>query len=175
MSLALWIIGVIGYVNTGYWGSHLFQKVWDKKKRSLGGLLCFPASFCKNCIGDNRSWKTSSGDNWLLVNDGDYDKTMAILWPIKVLLNLIVMLSIGTYYAVKTGFALITNPLSLLPKRQPKKLAKEPPKELPTGEATFWPMSNQFDIDEYHRLKARLEELEAHPDKDTILAEPRRF
>lgn len=37
------------------------------------------------------------------------------------------------------------------------------------------PEINRFDIDEYHRVKARLAELEAHPDKEKILAQPRRF
>ncbi|TSC84014.1 MAG: hypothetical protein G01um101413_817 [Parcubacteria group bacterium Gr01-1014_13] len=184
--LALYIaLGIIVYLNTGYWGGHLSRKIWGKEKRSFGGFLCFPASFCKNCIGNKRAWNTSSGNNLMLVTEEDYEKILAVAWPIKLVLNLIVIISIGTYCTVKTGFTLVTNPFAFFPKRKPKELLAAPLPAAPPAEPTLIQSDSYSESkhDEYQRIltrhnqdAVRLKELESKFQKENkVIHLPKRM
>ncbi len=168
--LALYIaLGCLGYTMTGYWWGRASWKVWEEKQRSAAGLLCFPVSYY-----------TEDGVGSCIIIDGDlecspiswfgereyYARAMMFTWPLKLLWNLTVI----------TGLAVWESPkVVLLPKHIYLKMfpVKAPPKELPAAESEVDP--DRFDIDEYNALRARLDKLEAHPDKEKILAQGRRF
>ena len=203
--LALYItLGVIGYLNIGYWWGKFSWKVWQKKEKSFAGFLCFPTCNLDNKIGSNDAFALICAFEGVENGVETYAKIMAFTWLLKFLWNAsMIMLSGGISITGKLlGKTLIpvfrltaklasklvsaacwlpekiARKISLLHKHQAKQLAQEPPKQLPPAE----PDPNQFNIDEYHlileqkaKTDARLKELEAHPDKEKILALPRRF
>lgn len=165
MSITLWVALGVAYLNIGFKLGRFSQKAWRKKRRSIAGLLCFPLSYMENEIGEDDPKKAT---NYLPINSFDaqvYTNLMAFTWPIKLAFNLFVIACMGVCFTTIGAFILATNPTALLPKRTTKELPAAPVIE---------PTLDHFTPDEYYRIRTRFEEMETHPDKEKILAMPRR-
>lgn len=204
MGIALWVLGAIAYLNIGYRWGRWSWKVWNKKKRSAAAFLCFPLNYEYNRIGEcgnsiNESFIAPPVAESKTAED--HAQTIAFVWPLKLLFNAIATICIGGkfigkllsnagsycldgfWFVAKNALKIVTNPISLLPKRPQQELAEEPLKQLPKPTLDAQPNnSNQFDIHEYQNLliqkdkiEARLKELDAHMDKDKIIAFPKRL
>jgi len=160
------LCGGVIYLNIGHKWGRLSWKAWHKKKRSVAGLLCFPLSYDENKIGDSKAPISTFTDK------DEYEKLMAIFWPFKMVFNLLAILSFVFKIVSKTAFEIAINPIKYM-------FGKRTMKELPPAPE---PIPDQFDVDERNdllekraRINARLKEIDAHPDKDRVLAQPRRF
>lgn len=177
-------LGIVGYLKTGSWLGRTSWKTWKNKKRSKAAFLLFPISYSEDKVGNDYASNVNVISIYSIIstyskNDGNDEKgketyvtIVALTWSSKVVLNTLLILLYGLWGVASTGIKALTHPTSLLP--------KQPPKELPA--ATVVPDLGQFPIDERLRLleqrdkiDARLKEIDAHPDKEKILAQARRL
>ncbi len=112
MTIALWIIlGIVGYLNIGYRWGRLSWIAWGKSKRSFTGLLCFPVSYKKNQIdkyqNDGKSIHPFIVSYYKQKDEYGYAKGVAILWPLKALLNFCTLFWFGLEYFFNTLFDVI--------------------------------------------------------------------
>lgn len=172
ITAALITLGVVGYLNIGYWWGRASWKVWHKKERSFAGLLCFPVSYARNKVGEDWNGHKDGLEPVIAAYEsdggcaGDYAGSLMCVWPLKMAFNLCA-LSLFTVWNLPK---LVTNPTALLPKKIHKQL---PPAK---------PEPDQLNLDEHQRLleqreaiDAQLKELEARPDFKKIKALPKRF
>ncbi len=170
VTAALITLGTVAYLNIGSWWARTSWKAWGKNQRTTAGFLCFPLSYLSHNIGINWHFGPLSIGGYYPDGADIYEKIMAVAWPLKALMNSITFVC---FAGLKTIAKVCNLPktISSLSVLLPKRIQKKSTKELPSAKSE----TDQFDVDEYHRLKARLAELETHPDKEKVLAQPRRF
>ena len=176
VTIGLITLGVVGYLNSGYWWGRASWKIWQKKQHSFAGLLCFPVSCAYNLIGcEDRCWLDGLGrtpvSSFSTVEG--YSLEMSFTWPLKALWNSIVL---TIFAGIKISSLVCGLPTAMA--KIPTFLPKRQPKQLPPAE----PGSNQFSVDEHQRLLEQREEmdihikeLEANPDHKKIRAFPKRL
>ncbi len=123
LTVFLATLGVVTYLNIGYWWGQASWKVWQKKQRSFAGLLCFPISYWEDLIGSTETDCEDSAQAWVACFSTveSYSSKMAFAWPLKALWS-IICLSLLTVPALSTGVfrLVVTMPKSLFLKRKLK-------------------------------------------------------
>lgn len=105
-------VTIFTYFSIGYWWGRWSWKVWQKKKRSVSALICFPVSCWDNKIGVNDETGTPPISQY--ENEHYYAAELGFFWPIKLLFNI-------PFLAV-IGFLAMVNPDYVLSKTEPKQL-----------------------------------------------------
>lgn len=179
MSIALWILGVVGYFNTGYWWGKFNSKTWEKREQSTKSFLCFPITHSYGEVGNG---PTPFAKYWDIneLSEESYAKILAFTWPTKLAFNLVLIAFFSALFIGKTTVKLTTYPISLFPKRAPKELTAAPPAEPTPIQSDSYSESK---ADEYELILARhrndeirLQQLEAELDENRkIVSLPKRL
>lgn len=84
--LALWILGVIFYLQIGYWFGAWGWRVWrNRESPAWQCYILFPFSASENKVGDSDIPIKSFKD------EVTYRGVMSLIWPLKVLWNVLLL------------------------------------------------------------------------------------
>ncbi|TSC84012.1 MAG: hypothetical protein G01um101413_815 [Parcubacteria group bacterium Gr01-1014_13] len=124
-------VGIIAYLNIGYWWGNISWRIWRTRKRSLTAMLCFPINYSLDKIGDEE-WKPNPDYPLTQViarefqpliavfnSQSFYAITMTFVWPLKLVWNVPVLIGFIGWKVIKTTPGIIIYPASkLLPKEK---------------------------------------------------------
>ncbi len=155
-------LGIVGYLKIGSAWARISWRTWGKKQRSVAGLLCFPASYQANCIGDY-----NSGDSDFNVfiasfhkekDISNYTKTMAIAWPVKVVWIIWALTLITASKIFDRSLSIVGR----IPTDSPQELLPAPPTEPIREQSDSYSESSR---DEYQRLLAQSDKMDIEKPK----------
>lgn len=135
--IVLGILGVVAYLNIGYFWSKISWKTWLKKRRSVAALFCFPINYKLDKIG-YEEWKPDPDypltqkisrecqpniAEWS--TEKSYVGTMTFIWPFKFVFNLTMLTGLVGWEVIKAIPRLTVYPASrLLRENKPSNKSK---------------------------------------------------
>lgn len=113
MLFFLCALAFTAYVSTGYCWGHISHKAWQKKRRSIAGLLCFPVSYARDKIGAEPHefqgfvYKGHMGAfiaELAYADPLEYKLIMTMAWPLKLAFNIPVLAALALWHFSHASF-----------------------------------------------------------------------